>query len=297
MPLNVKIPKNVFAAAKTKLAENGSGEYGEDIKLNPGRHVAIVKRLDITDVKGETKFIFRLQVAGESEQAGGQVSIWFTMNEEHGHHALRALQKLGYEDVDQGDLETIQDDIAKANHVVRITAKDGGEYSNIYLDKKLEELTAADVGGDDAKDATNEGGAKGLGKNAPVAAKGKSVPTPEKDAETVDDLDGLDRNELKEIIETEEVEIAVKKSTTDDELRAAIREKRAASGGDDTPPSAQEPAGEVSIEVGMAVKFPVKGKKTDGKVVGVDEDSGVVKIKAKDGTIHKVTDLETLELV
>lgn len=301
MPLNVKIPKNVFAAAKAKMAESGSGEYDDDIKLNPGRHVAITERLDILEIQGETKFIFRLKVAGESEQAGGRVSIWYTFNEEFGHHALKALQKLGYDDVDPSDLETIQKDIAKAKHVVRITAKDNGEYVNIFLDKKLEDLSASDVGGESSADETNDAGPKGMGKAAPAAvtkpkpAKAPPAPAPEKEPEVLDDLEAMDRDELKAVVEAEEVEIAIKKTTTEEQLREAIRAHRAAND-TETPAAGSSAEPEVNIEVGMAVKITVKGKKLDGKIVGVDETSGVVKVKDKAGAIHKVTDLETIEL-
>lgn len=292
MPLNVKIPKNVFAKARENLANSSDGKYGDDIELSPGRHVAILERIDVLEVKDECKIVLRCKIAGESEQAGGRASVWYTLNEEYGHYALKALQKLGcdVDSIDEKTLEKYCNEISMRKPIIRLTAKQSKEYVNVYFDKVLEDLSAADIGGESSTDVTHGSKTPGMGKNAPAAVQ-------EKPKKKSDDLDEMDRAALKEVVEQEEVEISIKKTTSEDEIREAIRAHRANATGDDVPPEGSSSSEQtVEVEVGMAVKITVKGKKQEGKIVGIDEDAGIVKVKTKDGVVHKIDDVSTLDL-
>lgn len=89
---------------------------------------------------------------------------------------------------------------------------------NDYID--LETLAGSDVGDpDDEDDETVED---------------DDTEADEEDEDGEDDLDDLDRAELKKLIKSEELDITVKKSWTDDDIRDAIREARSEGGdGDD----------------------------------------------------------------
>jgi hypothetical protein len=231
--LGIKLNKNVFAAGKEKA--KASGEYN-DVTLEPGRYVCIIRKARAQEVKGNPKIIFDLEVAGETEKAGGTISVWFDLSEEKIHHLLKTLNKLGYDIDSLDDEETLADmleNIEETTPVVRITAKQGGEYVNYYIDKKLDELTAAEVaaggdgGGETAKDEEASGGKAGIKADSPPAkaaaakATGKKTPAPEPEPEPEPKtdrenlamaLETMDKKALQEYITDNELEILVKKA-------------------------------------------------------------------------------------
>jgi hypothetical protein len=333
--LGLKVPKSVFEKGREAYKTNPNGGFADDVELTPGRHVAIVTGArGVTTDKGNS-IVIDCKIAGESEQAGGRVSVWYSLDEERIVHLFRTLTMLGYDvgDLDEKMLVEIMADLKENTPVVRLTAKQKGEYVNVYIDKKLDDVEASDSGGSSAADADAGGGKAGIKKGAHAKADDledmdrdalkavveeeeveiaikKSVSDDaireairtkrsekpgkeEKEEKAKDDLDEKDRGELKDIIEEEEIELAVKKATTEDEMRAAIREHRESkAGGTEPDPKASEQS--VEIEIGMSVKAIIKGKKVDAKVVSIDEKKGELKVKTKDGAIHKVTpdDLE-----
>ena len=302
MGLGIKIPKNVFAKAREDYKSNPGGQM-EDVQLEPGRHVCIVIGARGVEAKGTPKFVIDLKVAGESEQAGGRCSLWFELTEERTVHLLRCLTKLGYDvsDIDENGLSEIAEDLKKEKPVVRVTAKQNGEYVNAYLDKKLDDVTAAEVDVPTRPAQEEEDAGKDKKDEEPEA---EAEAEPEAETEGEDDgLDAMDRNDLKKKLKELDPAFTVLKKHTDDDLRTVIREKieAAKDAGNENGEEAEEegdPSGaeeSVELEVGMQVKCVVKGKDVIGKVVAIDENSGIVKVKDKAGTVHKAP-ADTVEL-
>ncbi len=341
MALAVKIPKNVFDSGRKAFKENPSG-YQENVELTPGRHVAIITNGRAVQTDKGPQIVFDCKIAGESEQAGGRVSIWFSMLEDRIIYLFKCLALLGYEvdDMDEKMLEEMLNDIKDTRPVVRLTAKQNGEYVNVYIDKKLDDVEATEAGGESAADTDAGGGKAGVKSGAhakadelveldraalkqlvedeevDIAIKKSTTEDEIRDAirahrkdnpeaeeakaeekeEAEDDLAEKTRAELKEILEEEEIDFSVKKATTEEEIIEAIREARAAKeGGKDEKEEAPSQADEsVELEIGMGVKAKIKGKMMEAKVVSIDEKKGEVKVKTKDGGLHKVSadDLE-----
>ncbi len=111
----------------------------------------------------------------------------------------------------------------------------------------------------------------------------------EAEAEPEDELDGLDRAGLKKVIADEELDVKVVKTTTEDAIRAAIREARGAAEPEGGAAAAEEEEFK-ELAVGTAVKFKVKGKTHTGKVTAIDYDNGKVKVKSDtDKKAYEVT--------
>jgi len=298
--LGVKFNNNVFAAGKAKMKE--TGDYN-DVTLPPGRYVCIIRRAKAQEVKGIPKVIFDLEVAGEAEQAGGRISVWNELTEEKIHYLLKVLSRLGY-DVealdDEDTLAAILEDIETNTPVVRVTAKQGGEYVNYYIDKKLDELTAAEVekgGAEPAAEAEPEAApepapapakpapAKPAAKPAP--AKPAPAPEPEPEAEPeADEYAAMDRTALKVLIAKEKLPIVVNKGMSDEDIRVAIRAaKPAAEPEAEAEPEAPADPEAVEIKAGLKCKASIKGKVVDVTVVSVNEDDGTVEVKTPTGKV------------
>jgi hypothetical protein len=300
--LGIKLNKNIFAAGREKA--KASGEYN-DVTLEPGRYVCIIRRARAQEVSGKPKIIFDLEVAGETEKAGGTISVWFDLSEEKVHHLLKTLNKLGYDIDALDDEDTLADmleDIEETTPVVRITAKAGGEYINYYIDKKLDELTAAEVaaggGGETAVDEDAKGGKAGLKPDSPPAraaaakadSKKKPTPPPEEpepksDRENLAEaLENMDKAALQEYITDNELEILVKKADKEPDVRVKILDAKFPEeppANQDNPPAEEE----ASITPGMKCKAQIKGKVVDVTVVSVDEAAGTVKVKGPLGVV------------
>lgn len=304
--LGIKLNKNVFAAGREKAKQ--SGEYN-DVTLEPGRYVCIMRKARAQDVSGKSKIIFDLEVAGETDKAGGTISVWFDLSEDRIHHLLKVLNKLGYDIDALEDEDTLADmleNIEETTPVVRVTAKSGGEYVNYYIDKKLDELTAAEVqaggggeaateGGDSAKDEAAAGGKAGIKADSPpakaAAAKataGKKAPTPppapepEPEAKTdrenlAEALENMDKKALQEYITDNELEILVKKADKEEDVRVKILDAKYP----ETPPAEEE----TNIAPGLKCKASIKGKVYDVTVQSVDEAAGTVKVKGPLGVV------------
>ena len=346
MGIGIKIPANVFKKGQQAYKENPQGEFN-DVTLTPGRYAAILTTARAIETSKGPQVVLDCKVAGESEHAGGRVSIWFSLAEDRIVDLFKCLAILGYEveELDEKLLSDIFDDIKESKHCVRLTCKQNGEYVNVYLDKKLDDLEASAEGGETAADPDVSGGKAGAEDGAHAKADDleektrdelkaiieeeevelavKKSTTEEQMVEAIrakrseggakkeeqakeepasDGLDDMDRAALKEIVEAEEVDIAIKKSTSEDDIRKAVRAHRESKSAGE-PEAPAEPEGDpsgaeqsVELEVGMAVKAKVKGKMVEAKVVSIDEKKGEVKVKTKDGGVHKVTGDE-LELM
>jgi hypothetical protein len=298
--LGIKLNNTTFAKAKEKLKE--SGDFN-DVVLENGRYVCIVRKGRALEAKGNPKLVLDLEVAGEAEQAGGRISVWYTLTDDKMHYLLRDLTKLGYDiaELDEDVLADIIDDLTENNPVVRITAKNNGENVNYYIDKRLDELTAAEVeSSGSAADPEAAGGTAGIKEDAPPAksakakATAKAAPAPEPEAEPEPEpepepeaeptLADLDREALKKIAKVEAPDFKIFKATTDDQIREAIM---AARGGEPEaePESEPEPEPEVEIAPGLKCKATIKGKVADVTVVSVDEASGTVVVKTATGNV------------
>ncbi len=253
MGLGVKIPKNAFKQGREQLRDGGGFN---DVELDPGKYVCIAKKLRFVDTKNGAAAVLDLKVAGESEQAGGRISIFYNLDEERIVWLFRALDRLGYDvsEVDEAVLEEVAADIEENTPVVRVTAKKNGDYINYYLDKLLKDVEAADVETEGAKEDAEEDAEEEEEKPAKKPAK--------KPAE--------------EDKEDEEKKPAKKTSKKDAEEDDDAEED----------PSGDED--EVELEVGMKVKSADGSWKGEAKVVAIDEAKGIIKVKTSKGVTLKV---------
>lgn len=199
MALGIKIPKNAFKAGQKSYKE---GPKFNDVELEPGKHVAIVIKLRGVETKNGPSVVMDLKAAGESEQAGGRFSIFYGLDEEHIGYLFGDLAKLGYEveELDDEQLDEIAEDIAKTKPVVRVTAKKKGEYTNVYIDKVLEDVEASDVETDgEADDEEDEDDEK-------PKKKGKKAKDEEEDEEEEEEDPSGDDDEV-------ELEVGMKVSS------------------------------------------------------------------------------------
>lgn len=302
--LGITIPKNAFAKGREALKE--SGDFN-DVELAPGRYVCIVKGGRGIEAKGTPKIVIDLEVAGEAEQAGGRISVWYGLDEEKAQWLLRDLTKLGYEieDLDEDRLAEILEELETNQPVVRVTAKKSGDYTNYRIDKLLPELTASEVrageggGGEDtsgnAADEDAGGGKAGL---KPGKGKKKDEPEPEAEEEKSDKeklleaLGNMERPELKAYITDNELEVSFSKKTTDDELRTLIADAKYPDEGEgEDEGQAADKDGDsssdegVDVKPGLKCKASIKGKVVPVTVVKVDEAAGKVTVKTAAGNV------------
>lgn len=163
----IKIPRGAFAAGKAAVA---AGEMGfNELELEPGKYNAILTACKTTKVNGQTKVVFDFRVPEVDKKA--VKSIFYSLDEEYIKWLFNDLEKLGVdvEALDEEDLEPLLKKLGKARTVVRITAKEKDGYTNIRLDKVLEDM--------DADELEAEGGGK----------KKKSKPADDEDDEDEDE--------------------------------------------------------------------------------------------------------------
>lgn len=163
--------------------------------------------------------------------------------------ALEGLQNFD----EEHEMELFEDD-AWLEHVEEIKAQYDGEEeeeddkpskkkTSKKVTKKVVEEEDEDEGDDDSDDEEEEEEEKPKKKSAKAPAKKATKKVEEEEEEDDDEeeddsdeaeddgLDDMDRTELKKYIKENDLEVSVKKSMTDDDLREAIRE---AMGGDDS---------------------------------------------------------------
>jgi len=269
MALGIKVPKNVFTAGREKFAE---GDDFNNVELEPGRYTCILKKGRAVETSKGPQIVLDLEVAGDSDKKGGKIGLFFALTEERVVWLFRVLTLLGYEvtELDEAVLEEILNDIAKTTPVVRVTAKNSGEYTNYRIDKLLADLTAADArGGGEGEDETAAdedagGGKAGIKENAHAKA-GKKEADPPKAAP---------KAPVKKVVEPE--------PEPEPEAEAEEVEEE---------PAAEE---EVELTVGMEVKANIKGVTQSAKVLEIGED-GKVLILAADKKKYRIA-LEKLEL-
>ncbi len=272
--LGIKIPKGAFK----KGQESYKSGDPDNVELEPGRYTAIVTGGRGVETKNGPQIVLDIKVP----EAGGKVGQFYSLEEDRIRWLFKDLSKLGYEvdTMDEAMLAEILADIKKNKPVVRLSAKQAGEYVNVRIDKLLEDLTAAEV-----EEGSNNGGEEEVvsegeeevvedkpkpgsvvKKNAGAAAGGKAgkAGKPAREAsggdgeeaaegggeggeeageaeeEAGDDLEGLSRIKLKKIISDENLEVKVVRSMSDDDVREAVRAARTAS----TEGEEEEPAEE-----------------------------------------------------
>lgn len=296
--LGIKIPKNVFSAGNTAYAEGGDFN---NIDLEPGKYTCILLKGKAIEIKGVPKIVFDLEVAGDSEQAGGKCSIFFSLEEERVVYLNRMLAAIGYEhatDLDEDKLADFLDELEAEPKVVSVSAKKAGDYVNIFVNKLLDMTVEEARGGAEGSDTENAAAAEAAGGKAGLkSGKGKVKPAEEEveeveetAAEAGDDLDEMDRNALKKLNVTQSLAVKVTTKMTDDELRAAIRAARDARGTVEETEETEEVEEEAEddgdvIKVGTKCNVKVKGKLTPCTVTKVDEASGKVTVKTAKETL------------
>lgn len=278
--LGVKIPKNAFKKGQAKYKE--SDDFN-DVELDPGRYVCVVTGGRAVDTPKGPSVVVDLKVAGDHEEAGGRVSVWFSLDEDRIVWLFRALTTLGYEvdDLDESMLAEILDDLSSSKPVVQLEAKRSGEYINYRIKKALEELSASDV----------EAAAEGE-EDEPTEKPSKPSDDEDEDEDEEEDEDplaSLDRAALKKLLKEKGVSLRVTKSTTDDAIRDAIRAADSASDEEEEEDDPEGDDDEVEIAPGMKVTATYKGSGYEAEVVSIDEDAGKVLVKFKaDDKIKKV---------
>jgi hypothetical protein len=205
--LGVKIPKGAFKKAQQDYAEGG--DFAEDVELEPGRYVCILEKMDAVDTNNGPMLVARLTVAGEADEAGGRISVWFSLEPDRMVWLLRTLAKIGYDvdDIDEEVLSDILEQIETDRPVVRVSAKRSGEYVNLRIDKLIEELSASEALAE-----------AGLGEE-----EGEEEDDEEEGEEEEDEYDGMNRTQLKRAIKEAGIDMRITSKVTDDDLRDALR--------------------------------------------------------------------------
>lgn len=286
--LGIKVPKGAFKKGQESYKQGDP----DNIELDPGRYTAIVIGGRGVETKNGPQIVLDIKVP----EAGGKVGLFYSLEEERIRWLFKDLAKLGY-DVDSLDetmLTEILGDLKKNKPVVRISAKQAGEYVNTRIDKLLEDLTAAEVEegsttgskeegsdeGEESEEAEEKPRAKAGDKasQAPKANRKGSNSDGEESGdgegegneedneaseEAGDDLKALSRSALKKVIRDEDLDVKVVRSMSDDDVRKAVRDARA---GSNEAADAEEPEAEEEEE-------KPKKKEKSKKVEAAEEEA------------------------
>jgi hypothetical protein len=252
MGLGIRIPKNVFSKGQEAFKE---GDDFNNVDLDPGKHVCILLKGRAVDTKNGPQIVLDFKVAGESEQAGGRVSKFYGLTEEQAVWLFRDLAKLGYEvdELDEAQLEEILEDISKTTPVVRLTAKKAGDYVNLFIDKLLDDVSASEVEPAEAEEA---------------------------EAETETEEEEVEEKPAKKAVAKKPLKVAKKAEPEAEEEEEPAEEEE----------TEEDPSGdddEVELKVGMKVTSASNKWKGPAKVVSIDEDKGIIKVKTAKGEVLK----------
>lgn len=285
MALGVKIPKQAFAQARQEFAD---GETGfQNVELDPGRYVGIAKKLRGVDTKNGPSIILDVKITGESEFAGKTAPIFFSTESDRMKWLLQALDRMGYDvsEFDNQVLEEVAEDIKKNTPVIRLTAKKSGDYVNLYVDKALPDLAAADLeevaNGEAEEDDEPK---KKVKKKAAVEAEEDEV-----EAEAEEDDEETEEDEDED--EDEPPKKKVAGAGAGKVPKKPLKSVKKAAEEDDEETEEDEPSGgddEVELTVGMKVTSVKKTWKGAAKILSVDEDAGTVRVKTAEGKLFKV---------
>ena len=206
MKLGFKIPKNALKAGAKKLTEG----YGENIELEPGKYTgAVVDGRGVKSANGD-QIVFDVKMGGDdldASQQGGNVALWFSLEENRIIFLLKFLVMLGFEiddDMDQSVIEEAIEEIKAQRPVIRLTAKQNGEHLNINADRLMDDLSYDDLFPDGDEEEEEEG---------------------EEEEEEVDDPHGLysmTRAKLKSFIIKEKLTVKVRTSMSEEDIATAI---------------------------------------------------------------------------
>lgn len=191
--LQLKINSKAFATAKEKLAE-----YGEDVRLEPGRYEG-----QIVDVRAPKANLVCLDI--KEKDTGGRVTIMFSTEEERLVYLLQTLSKFGLQPSDGDEIVQALEELKSAKPEIMFSVKEKDGYSNIRIEKMTGE------GGDES--AVDEDAGKktaGAKKDTPKAAAGKSklgkkATPPAAEEEVVEEEEAVEEEEP--VAEEEEVDI------------------------------------------------------------------------------------------
>ncbi len=351
--LGIKIPKGAFKRGKESYA---SGDDFTDLELEANQRYTgiVVSGRGVSTAKGD-QIVLDIQVP---EVGPGKKGLFYSFEEDRIQYLFKDLHKILPEvDIDaleEDDLGEVLAMIKKEKPVVRLSTKQSGDYVNVRIDKLLPDLSAAEVieeaNSGSTKEESDESEEEPASKQkGSKASKGKgkagksdsedTAESGEEDSEDSDtdteeddtddeeggevDLEGLKRSQLKKIIKEEELDVKVKTSMSDDDVREAITAARA--GGEEEEaeeeeteeeeadePKSKKKAGkaskeeesseddgdsagdtedqEVELKKNMKINATLNGKLVKGCVITeVLEDEGKVKIKTPDGKTFKVS--------
>lgn len=294
MALGIKIPKGAFEQGKKAYKEGSS--FPDDVELTPGRHVAILKKLRGVNTANGPKMVMDFKAAGESEQAGGRFSIFYGVDADKIQYLFKDLAKLGYDvdDLDEKQLAAIAEQIEEAQHVVRVTAKQKGEYINVYLDKLLEDLTAAEVDVETTEE-TSEGEEESGGDEETAEGEAEEDTSEAAEEDQSGDEGGEEESEPPPAKKpVQKPAPAAKKPAAQPPAKPAAGKKPASKPAPEPEPEESEepePSGdEDSVELAVGDKVASTSKKWKGlaKVIHIDETGGLVKVKTDKGEVFKV---------
>ena len=206
MGFGIKIPKNALKQG----AKQAKSDSSNDVELEPGSYTAAVMRIRGVNTGNGPQIVADLKVGGEGledHQQGGNVSLWFSLEENRILWLFKFLLMLGYEvddDPTQADIEEAAEDVENTQPIVRLQAKQSGDYINYKADKLLEELSYEDLFGDEEEEDDEEEEEEG-----------------EEDADPHGVLD-MTRMQMKKFIVKNDMDIKVLKSMKDKDLAQAI---------------------------------------------------------------------------
>jgi len=217
----------------------------------------------------------------EGEFKGQKLTSFPNLENEIGLGILiRELNNLGYEIEDFEQIEATLAEVNKDKPQVRISVKTKGEYQNISIDKLMDAEASEDLSEAAPEDAAPEEAAPEEGE----IAEGDTITFTLKGEETQAEVtEVVDENSLK--IKTADGKLY---KIAKDKCTKVVPEEPA----EDAAPeevedlSAEAAPEEVTLEVGSAVTFTLKGKEVEGEITEV-VDEETVKVKY-DGKVYKL---------
>lgn len=215
MPLGIKIPRNAIKQG----AKNAKKGFGDNLQLENGKYSGAVVRIKGVSTSKGDQVVANIKMGGEGleeDQVGGEIALWFSLEENRIHHMFKFFALLGYEineDTTPKEIDEAADEIMGDKPVILVSAKASGDNINYRAERLLEDESYDDLFGDEDESEEED------------EAEEEDDEVEEEDGEEEDDdgLDDMSRKELKKYIKENDLDIKVLTKHTDDDIRNNIR--------------------------------------------------------------------------
>jgi flagellar biosynthesis component FlhA len=198
---------------------------------------------------------------------------------------LGRLQKETPEEIEE--IEQVLAEIAEEQPVVRITVRENGEFTNVYLDKLMDESELELEEDEETEDENEEEETE----EEETEDEGETEEDEDENEEeeegdvSYEDIMEMKQKDLISLIK--ENKLKTKTNMPINTMRKKVCEELGLEPSEEeTEEETEEVEEEVEIKKGSKVIFLHKGKTTEAKVLSIDGDT--LKVKTKDGTVIKV---------